>query len=178
MKKIEKYIELVFPIIQHCAIESQKKDFQKNHIWYLYRQIFYGFGDFDIKPNEKVYHSENALNCFKELNSKYKKECESLNKKPKELMISTLTWNEQPLIDPARKHLLFEHMYTGTMFREDVISLHISGKLSAQSLLTLVQEKFMVCLITKDENKKLHKTQRGSDPIAYYTEQKIKIVNI
>jgi hypothetical protein len=178
MKKIETYIELVFPIIQHCAIESLKKDFQKNHIWYLNRQIFYGFGDFEIKSDEKVYHSENALNCFEELNNKYKQECESLNKKPKELKISTLTWHEQPLIDPGRKHLLFEHMYTGTMFREDVISLHISGNLSSQSLLTLVQEKFMVCLITKDENKKLHKTQRGTDPLDYYEKQGIKIINI
>jgi hypothetical protein len=178
MKTLEKYIDLVFPIIQHCAIESQKKDFQKDHIWYLNRQAFYGFGGFEIKPDKKFYYSENAFNCFEELYNTYKKDCVSINKKPKELMISTLTWNEQPLIDPKRERLLFEHMYTGTMFRDDVFSLQISGNLTKQTLLTLVQQKFMVCLITRDENKKLHKTQRGPDPIAYYTEREIKIINL
>ncbi len=174
MKSIEKYIELIFPIIEYCAKESQKEKFEKDHVWYLNRQAFYGFGMFF----SKYYYSEKAEKAFKELYKKYLNDCVANEKTPIPLTIEKLDWNTQKLIDKGRINLLFEHMYTGTMFRNDIQKLHFEGKLTKEEVKKLVENKYKVCLITKDENKLLHKTQRGSDPLAYYTEKKIKIVNI
>jgi hypothetical protein len=174
MKSIEKYIELIFPIIEYCAKESQKENFEKDHVWYLNRQAFYGFGMFFTK----YYYSEKAKNKFLELHKEYLNDCAENNKTPIHLTIDSLDWNTQPLIDKGRINLIFEHMYTGTMFRNDIQKLHFDGKLTKEDIKKLVGNKYKVCLITKEENKSLHKTQRGSDPIAYYTEKKIKIVNI
>lgn len=173
MATIEKYIELVFPIIEHCAIESGKKGFQKEHLWYLNRQVFYGFGMYFSGH----FFSEQAELKFDELYSKYIQECRNMNKEPLEITIQTLTWDTQPLIDKGRKELLFEHMYTGTMFRDDIKKLYESGILSIQEIKKLASSKYKVCLITKSENQKLHKTQRGLDPLEYYAKQKIKILN-
>lgn len=176
MITLEKYTELVFPIIKHCAEVSMLDDFSKDHIWYLNRQVFYGFGAYH---SSKIYHSQKALLAFNKLYSDYIAKCKSENKAPKELTIETLTWAQQPIIDKGRELLLFEHMYTGTMFREDVLKQYISEKeFNVAVIVKLIEENYSVCLITKDENKKLHKTQRGDKPFEYYKDLKIKIVNL
>ena len=171
MATIEKYIELVFPIIEHCAIKSGKKGFQKEHIWYLNRQVFYGFG---MYFSGHLYSEEAELK-FNKLHSEYIQQCRNANKEPLEISIQTLNWGTQPLIDKGRKELLFEHMYTGTMFRDDIKKLHESEILTIQEIKKLATSKYKVCLITKSENQKLHKTQRGSYPLDYCAEQGIKI---
>lgn len=172
MITLEKYTELVFPIIKHCAEASLQDDFTKDHIWYLNRQLFYGFGTY---LSSKIYYSKEALKKFTELYSKYKSE----SKSPQKLTIETLTWAQQPLIDKGREHLIFEHMYTGTMFREDVLKLYKTGKeFNMATIVQLIKDKYSVCLITKNENMRLHKTQRGDEPFEYYKKEKIKIVNL
>ena len=173
---LEKYTELVFPIIKHCAEVSMLDDFSKDHIWYLNRQVFYGFGAYH---SSKIYHSQKALLAFNELYSDYVAKCKSENKVPKELTIETLTWAQQPIIDKGRELLLFEHMYTGTMFRDDVLKYYKSGKeFNVAAIVQLIKDKYSVCLIAKNENTQLHKTQRGDNPIEYYKKQKIDIVNL
>jgi hypothetical protein len=176
MVTLEKYTELVFPIIEYCAKMSIRDDFSKDHIWYLNRQIFYGFGPY---LSNRIYHSQNALMAFNDLYSDYLAKRKLENKVPKVLTIETLTWADQPIIDKGRKILLFEHMYTGTMFREDVLKHYNSGKeFNIAVIIQLIKDKYSVCLITKNENRELHKTQRGDNPFEYYKKQKIDIVNL
>jgi hypothetical protein len=174
MITLEKYTELVFPIIEHCANVSMQDDFSKDHIWYLNRQIFYGFGAYH---SHKIYHSKDALITFNKLYSNYITKCYLNKKVPRELTIDTLTWAEQPIIDEGREQLIFEHMYTGTMFREDVLKCYKSGKdFNIAAIVQLIKENYFVCLITKNENKKLHKTQRGIDVFEYYKNKGILII--
>jgi hypothetical protein len=174
MITLEKYTSLVFPIIKHCAEVSMLDDYSKDHIWYLNRQVFYGFGAYH---SSKIHYSQEALIAFKKLYTDYVAKCRSENKVPKELTIDTLTWAQQPIIDKGRKLLIFEHMYTGTMFRDDVLKHYKSGKeFSVAAIVQLIEEKYSVCLITKNENEKLHKTQRGNDVFEYYKNIGIKII--
>ena len=176
MITLEKYTELVFPIIKHCAEVSMQDDFKKDHIWYLNRQIFYGFGAYH---SSKIYYSQNASIAFNKLYLDYVAKCNSENKTPKKLTIATLTWAQQPIIDKGRAKLIFEHMYTGTMFREDVLKLYKSEKeFNIEAIVKLIESNYFVCIITKDENEKLHKTQRGENTFLYYQKQKIKIINL
>ncbi len=175
MTTIESYTEIILPLIKHCCEESQKKDFQRDHLWYLYRQAFYGYGMFI----DKNLFSENARIKFNELYAEYFSKITSQNKIPKLLTIESLKWTDQPLIDKNRKVLLFEHMYTGTMFREDLNQLFNEEKLSVVEISKLIRSKYNICLITQDENKNLHKTHRGANPLEYYQKVgKITIVNL
>ena len=175
MITIESYSEIIFPLIKHCCIESQSKEYQKDHLWYLYRQAFYGYGMFQ----DKNLYSENAFNKFNELYAKYLSETTKRNKIPKILTIEGINWSEQPLIDKKREELLFEHMYTGTMFREDITRLYHKGNLDVTEISKLIRLKYKICLITKEENLNLHKTHRGFDPVEYYQSiGGIKILNL
>ena len=173
MISIEKYIELAFPIIEFCAKEGQEKEIKKNHLWYLYRQFFYGFGMFFTKN----YYSQKAELIFKDLYETYLLECVEKNIEPKMIKIDSFGWNTQPLIDKGRNKLILEHMYTGTMFRNDIQDLFNKDILSIEEIKNLATSNYKVCLITRCENKGLHKTHRGLDPMNYYSEQKIIIVN-
>ena len=68
-------------------------------------------------------------------------------------------------------------MYTGTMFRSDIQNLFNKGILSIEEIKKLITSNYKVCLIARSENQKLHKTQRGIDPIDYYYKNGIKIMN-
>jgi hypothetical protein len=173
MTSIDKYLELVFPIIEYCVKESQKKEIKKNHLWYQYRQIFYGFGMF-FTGN---YYSQEAELKFKELYKTYLLKCLEINKEPVKITIESFDWRTQPLIDEGRKDLLLEHMYSGTMFRSDIQNLFNKGILSIEEIKKLVTSNYKVCLIARSENQKLHKTQRGIDPIEYYSKNGITIIN-
>ena len=174
---LKNYIKIFFPAIQHCTWATQQDNFVKDHIWYLYRQIFYGFHSY-MDAKTKIYVSKNASVCFEELYAKYVEESKEKKKEPKLLTAETLNWTTQPLIDKGRKELIFEHMYTGTMFRNDAIELFKNNNLTEESIEKLIIDNYKVCLITKEENKWLHKTERGKDPIQYYAETGIEIINL
>lgn len=155
MKNLENYIDLVFPIIEYCAKNSQKES--PGHIWYLRGQIFYGF----LGDRKNLYSKKAALE-FKKLNDKYVKKCFEANKKYKVFKIEEFTWQDQPKIDPGRSKLHLEHMYTGSMFKEDCKELFNKGKLTQDEVLKLVKSNYYVCLVTKKENEMLPKSKRGN----------------
>jgi hypothetical protein len=154
MKNLEDYIKLVFPIIEYCAKNSQKES--PGHIWYINRQIFYGFSG-----AEKNLYSKRAELKFKELYGLYTEKIPKENKKHKVFKIEEFMWHDQPKIDIGRKELHFEHMYTGSMFREDCQKLFDKGELTQDAVLDLVKSNYYVCIITKKENTQLPKSKRG-----------------
>ena len=91
--------------------------------------------------------------------------------------LSNIKWTEQPIFDPERKFLMLEHMYTGTMFRIDVLKLLKEGRLSIEEVAQLIYDNYNVCWITKKENEKLAKTIRKGNLFEYYEDKKIIIVN-
>ena len=107
---LRSYVEKCWPIIEYCTIgcASEKKSFIKdNHqIWYLYRQIYYGFGDYiDLK----YYYTEKASDFFEKYNDIFEK-----------LEINSLAdarRAQQLKFDPNRE-LILEHMLPGDMFRQ------------------------------------------------------------
>ena len=155
MKNLENYIDLVFPIIEYCAKNSQKES--PGHIWYLRGQIFYGF----IIVRKKNLYSKEAELKFKKLYDKYAETCFKANKKHKVFQIEEFSWQDQPKIDPGRQILHFEHMYTGSMFKEDCQELFDKGKLTQGAVLELVKSNYYVCIVTKEENTQLPKSKRG-----------------
>ena len=180
------YVEKCWPIIEYCTIGCaiEKKIFIKyNHqIWYLYRQIYYGFGDY-IKL--KYYYTEKALKFYK-------------NNKAKFLDVKSLAdarRNQQLKFDPARE-LILEHMLPGDMFRQYLVERYIADKkmLSIKEVVKFLEKYYKVCWVEnkrqdgrKSENSILPRSNRvfkqtkpidKYDMIAYYTnEAKIIIVN-
>ena len=173
---LESYLEKVWPILEYCTkeIEIDEKTGRptldtasKKHIWYLYRQSFYGFDT--VVNNTKYYYSAAANLIFTE-----KSKGTSLAGRS----LSNIKWTEQPIFDPQRKFLMLEHMYTGTMFRIDVLKLLKEGRLSIEEVAPLIYDNYNVCWITKEENEKLDKTIRGGNLFEYYEDKKIIIVNV
>ena len=155
MKNLENYIDLVFPIIEYCAKNSQKES--PGHIWYLRGQIFYGFF---IVRNKNLYSKKVEIE-FKKLYGLYTEKIPKDNKKHKVFQIEEFSWQDQPKIDPGRQILHFEHMYTGSMFKEDCQELFDKGKLTQGAVLELVKSNYYVCIVTKEENTELPKSKRG-----------------
>ena len=154
MKNLKNYIDLVFPIIEYCAKNSIEES--PGHIWYINRQIFYGFSG-----AEKNLYSKKAELEFKKLYGLYTEKIPKENKKHKVFKIEEFMWHDQPKIDIGRKELHFEHMYTGSMFREDCQKLFDKGELTQDAVLDLVKSNYYVCIITKKENTQLPKSKRG-----------------
>jgi hypothetical protein len=171
MKNLEDYIKLVFPIIEYCAKNSIEES--PGHIWYINRQIFYGFSG-----AEKNLYSKKAELEFKKLFGVYAENCSKANKKHKVFQIEEFSWQDQPKIDLGREKLHFEHMYTGSMFREDCQELFDKGKLTHDAVLELVKSNYYVCLVTKEENTQLPKSKRGmgiTGALEAYKNAKIEI---
>lgn len=173
-KDLIEYLKLIWPILEYCTkyiinddgkpVYNRESD---KHIWYLYRQAFYGF--FNVLNKPKQYYSKGAELEFNRLIRGTSFESRSL---------STINWNEQVLFDKGRKHLLIEHMYTGSMFRLNVRHKYNEGALEIDSVCKIVEENYKVCWITKCENQRLHKTKREGDLIEYYASKEIYIANI
>lgn len=172
-KELITYIKLIWPILEYCTKHLINDDGKPvlnsesdKHIWYLYRQAFYGF--FNVLNEPKQFYSKGAELEFNRLVRGTPFDGRSL---------STITWNEQVLFDKGRQHLLIEHMYTGSMFRLAVREKYKEGALEIDSVCKIVEDNYKVCWITKSENERLHKTKRQGDLIEYYASRKIYIVN-
>lgn len=165
MQTLEDYIKLVLPIIRFCSENKSTNRFRGNHIWYLYRQIYYGFSE-TVGSEFVCYCSESALEVYDHLKGK-----EITGK-----ALRDLKWKEQPKVDPGRKELILEHMYTGDEFRNDVYESLAANELNVDSVSELIRKNYSVCWITRMENKKLPKSKRPEGPIATYNAVGIKLV--
>ena len=168
------YLEKVWPILEYCTAEIMNDkgkpvlntDYKK-HIWYIYRQIYYGF--FHVLPNKKYYFSQEAEIVFKR-NSK--------GTKLENISFEKITGEYQNIFDKGKKELLVEHMYPGTMFRLAVWEMYISNVLTIENVSQLIINKYSICWVTRTENKRLHKTKREGNLFEYYKDKKIIIVNV
>ena len=188
---LKSYIDKCWPIIEYCTIgyasEIEPLGFTRNnhHLWYLYRQIYYGFGDY---INLKYYYTEKANDFFLKNIDKFKK-----------LGIGSLAearGNLQLKFDPNRE-LILEHMLPGDMFRKYLIERYKEHNqmISKEEVISFLKNNYKVCWVEnkrkdgqKSENSILPRSNRvfketiaidKYDMIAYYTnEAKIKIVNI
>jgi hypothetical protein len=172
---LKDYLSILWPILEYStkqitSIDGKPvfKNESDKHIWYLYRQSFYGF--INVIENLKILYSKDANDFF------------TINKIGTELENFTLdliSWKQQIIVDKKRGNLILEHMYTGSMFRKDVWSIYNENKLTIESVSDLINNNYKVCWITKKENERLHKTTRDNDVLNYYQEvAKINIINI
>ena len=182
---LKDYVQMRWPILNNCTVNVMKENGKPNindnnkHIWYLYRQAFYGFYHY---VNPKKYYSKKAAEFF----DKKKKEIEFPFQGLEEI-----NWENQHTIDPNREFLILEHMYTGTMFRLDVLNLYKTNSLTIDRVCEIIIEKYKICWIqkklfdwddngldAKPENNLIHKTKREGDLKDYYKDCGIDIVNI
>ncbi len=186
---LKSYVDKCWPIIEYCTIgyAANKAQFIKDnkHVWYLYRQIYYGFGDYILL---KHYYTEKAHHFYN--NNK---------KRFLELGIDSLadTKNVHQLKFDPNRELIFEHMLPGDMFRQYLVERYITDKkmITQEEVVSFLEKYYKVCWVEnkradseKSENSHLPKSQRvfkqstpfdKYDMIAYYTnEAKITIVNI
>jgi GR25 family glycosyltransferase involved in LPS biosynthesis len=183
--KLRHYLEIIWPILNYCTInifnEFDKPNIneENKHIWYLYRQAFYGFSNY---VNPKQYYSKKAAEYFEKIVKEKKLSFKSLEE---------VNWENQHLIDDKREYLILEHMYTGTMFRLDVLALHKKNKLTIDEVSSCIYSNYNICWIQKNlykwddenkinkpENNKIHKTKRIGNLFDYYKECGIEIVNL
>lgn len=163
---IDDYAQAILPIINLCLKEKEvnREAYKKSHLWYLYRQAFYGFGDF--MDGQVAYVSTRAMEAYK--------------KKDKDGDLRTRKWSEQPTFDSGRQGGIFhlEHIYTGDMFRS-AIEEEAKGGLTAQKIVQLIKDNYRVAWILKSENKDLPRSERGNslaDALAIYAKKNINLL--
>ncbi len=163
---IEDYAEAIIPVINLCLKEKKEnlKLYKKSHLWYLYRQAFYGFGDF--MDGQSAYRmSAGAAEEYKKIDPVGD--------------LRMRKWSEQPTFDSGRQKGIFhlEHVYTGDMFRDAVEALAEDG-LTAQKLVQLIEKNYCVAWILKTENTHLPMSKRGKtleDALAVYAEKGVQL---
>lgn len=143
---LNEYYEIFAPLMAACLRKRKQSDFKKMHLWYLYRQAFYGLGEC-LQWNAICCLSTSAASEFSKL-------------RPSE-ELRALRWSDQPSFDPGRKLFHLEHIYTGDMFRAAVESA--APTIDAASFAELVTNNFAVAWILKSENasENLRKSYRG-----------------
>lgn len=178
------YVEIIWPILNYCTVNVMDEDGkpiindENKHIWYLYRQAFYGFSNY-VKP--KQYYSKKAAEFFHKKKNEIRFPFQSLEE---------INWENQHIIDANRAYLILEHMYTGTMFRLDILNLHKKNELTLDEVCKIIIDNYKICWIqkklfewddnvadAKPENSLIHKTKRDGNLIDYYRDCGIEIVN-
>ena len=109
--------------------------------------MYYGFIDFI--PESNFYYSEKACNKYEKLKLRHHL--------TENMPLSQLKWKDQPKIDEGRKILHQEHIFTGTMFRKELLNAELKNPLSKTKIKKLVNDKYRIAWITKSENKMLDK---------------------
>src|ERR1035438_1215392 len=127
---IEKYAEAILPLIKECYEDGN----ERSHLWYLYRQAFYGFTEF-IDQNAKIRVSGEAARAYRLIAPSG-----DLHK---------MTWVDQPTFDKGRQIFILEHVYTGEMFRSAVKELYEKNDLTQESLVELIRKDYCVAWILK-----------------------------
>ena len=164
---LEAYADIVLSIATLCNKErlENPKPYKGLHIWYLYRQAFYGFAEF-IDWKTACRASERAL-------EKYREEDPSGD-------IRTQKWSDQPRFDNGRQKGKFhlEHVYTGDMFRGAIETLPEKER-TPQNITRLIQDNYCVAWILKKENALLPRSNRGKtleDAINIYSRHGIRLL--
>lgn len=163
----KEYCRVVIAMADMCRVEQTRnpKTYKSLHIWYLYRQAFYGFMDhLDWSKCCKV--SERAQ-------AEYQKTSPSGD-------IRLKKWADQPMFDEGRQKgkFHFEHVFTGGMFRDAVERLNGTER-TPEKVMQIIQENFCVAWILKEENKLLPQSSRGenlSAALAIYEDRGIKLL--
>ena len=171
MITLERYTQDIWPVLTHCTENiirpsgrSPQLTLNNGHYWYLYGQMFYGF---DAYLDSPTYFSRQAQDLYLTLSGEGRIHPD----------LSQVHRSTQTKWDPGRKHLIYEHMYTGSMFRYDMLQLHKEGMLTLDEVVHLIRDKYATCWITREENRLLHKTRRPNDVFEYYASKGIQIVN-
>jgi len=147
-----------------------KKGRKGFHLNYIFNQMYYGFIDFI--PESNFYYSEKACNKYEKLKLRHHL--------TENMPLSQLKWKDQPKIDKGRKILHQEHIFTGTMFRKELLNAELKNPLSKTKIKKLVNDKYRIAWITKSENKMLDKEglkmNRSDNPFKDYRDKKIILV--
>ena len=125
---LDEYIETIIPIVRALRNERARnaRGYKRLHLWYLYRQSFYGFTEFlDVATHCKA--SRRAQ--------------EEYTRRGRQDNLKEMTWNDQPRFDPGREIFLLEHTYTGDMFRADIDDLD-ENELTVEKIAGLVRTKY------------------------------------
>lgn len=163
---LNQIIELYMPLIRFCAKAGEDNDLSGKHIWYMYRQCFYTFGEGGISDfTPKRYASKEALKVYAVLKGEEKTG----------IKLKNLEWKKQPKVDPERKQLILDHMYTGYEFRSNILNLHEGKNLNIASIIKLLRANYSLAWITRQEDKKLPKSKRPQGPEATYTSVGIEL---
>ena|SRR3989338_5467307 len=163
---LEEYIGIVLSIANLCSKEKTKnpKSYKSLHIWYLYRQAFYGFIEF-IDWKTACRASERAVEEYRKI--------DPLGD------IRTQKWSDQPKFDNGRQNGEFhlEHVYTGDMFR-DAVEMLPEDERTTQSIAQIIRNNYCIAWILKGENKLLPRSSRGKtlgDAINIYSKYGIQL---
>ena len=159
----------IYDVIFKLELHNKKgrKGFYLN---YIFNQMYYGFIDFI--PESNFYYSEKACNKYEKLKLRHHL--------TENMPLSQLKWKDQPKIDEGRKILHQEHIFTGTMFRKELLNAELKNPLSKTKIKKLVNDKYRIAWITKSENKMLDKEglkmNRSDNPFKDYRDKKIILV--
>ena len=171
MITLQSYTQDIWSFLTYCTQNvirpsgrSPQLSSNNAHYWYLYGQMFYVFDAYLDRP---TYFSRRAQELYLQITPPDRIHPD----------LSTVHRSVQTRWDPGRKHLIYEHMYTGSMFRYDMLQLHKENRLTVEEVCQLVREKYTTCWITREENKGLHKTRRPDDVFEYYASKGIEVVN-
>ena len=146
-----------------------KKGRKGFHLNYIFNQMYYGFIDFI--PESNFYYSEKACNKYEKLKLRHHL--------TENMPLSQLKWKDQPKIDEGRKILHQEHIFTGTMFRKELLNAELKNPLLKEEIMELVNNKYRIAWITKEEDKRLNKKgfkmKRSKNPFGDYDKLNIII---
>lgn len=166
---INEYAEAILPIIKLCLKEKANNptSYKSSHLWYIYRQAFYGFTEFiDWKSRCRV--SVDAMAEYKKIDPFG----DLRNRK----------WYEQKDFDSGIQKGKFhlEHIFTGDMFRDAIESLS-AELLTVDRLVDIVRDHYSVAWILKTENKRLPRSDRGKslqEALKIYEQKGIKLLEV
>lgn len=164
---IQEYTEAIVPIILLCRKEKvlNPTSYRRSHLWYLYREAFYGFSEFsDWKA--KYRESFKANEMSKQL-------------RPPVTLLNQ-TWYDQNNFDTGRLNGKFhlEHIYTGNMFRDAIDALS-DNELTAKKVVDIIKKNYQLAWILKVEDRQLSKKKRGEnilDALNFYKSKKIDLL--
>lgn len=141
---IERYTEIILPLIKSNIEEQIENEgyFKSNFIWYLYRQSFYGYSIYFDRPISKGI-------------------LEEYEKRNKRRDIKEFILNNRGL--PG--NFIQEHIYTGTMFRDDLKTLYEDRKFNVKNIIQVVKENFALGWYKKTEIKNFPKSKRSKEVI-------------
>lgn len=158
---LHEYIAVILPLIKASREMDPNSSHAAKHVRYLYQQAFYGFDEYAIRKAsveaKKLYLSKGFTDKLSQ---------QSIH-------------NQTKFDSNGRKNgdFHFEHVFTGTGFREAVEKLN-KEQLTIENIAQIVNEKCICAWILKTENAALNKagfrSKRPGNPLEAY--KKVEIV--